>query len=62
MQSGQNYTSNVIVLHIYFGRRYIMLLIFKQKTMLLFATSLSIFNINIKYKIIPLFLHVFCSK
>ena len=48
MPSGQNNTSNVIVLHLYFGRRYMMLLIVKQN-MLLSATSLSIFNINIRY-------------
>ena len=61
MQSGQNNTSNINVLHLYFGRRYIMLLIVKQN-MLRYAASLSIFNINIKYKNKPLFLHVCCSK
>ena len=40
MQSGQNNTSNINVLHLYFGRRYIMLLIVKQN-MLLSASSLS---------------------
>ena len=61
MQSGQNNTSNINVLHLYFGRRYIMSLIVKQN-MLLSASSLSILYINIKYKNKPFFLHVYCSK
>ena len=61
MQSGQNNTSNINVLHLYFGRRYIMSLIVKQN-MLLSASSLSLLYINIKYKSKHLFLHVYCSK
>ena len=61
MQSGRNNTSNINVLHLYFGRRYIMSLIVKQN-MLLSASSLSILYINIKYKNKPFFLHVYCSK
>ena len=61
MQSGRINILNVIVLHLYFGRKYIMLLILKQKTMLFFANSLSIFNIDIKY-IIKIYFYIYAVQ
>ena len=58
MQSGLIIILNVIGLHLYFGRRYIMLLILRHNYMLLFANSLSIFNINIKY-IIKIYFYIY---
>ena len=61
MQSGRISILIFIVLHLYFGRRCIMLLILKQNTTLFFAISLSIFNNNMKY-IIQIYFYIYAVQ